>query len=819
MTKRYKVGGMTCSACAHHIETAVKKVSGVEKCAVNLVQNTLIVDGDVGDSEIESAVTGAGYTLEFDGQAKTAAVSGKKRDEAASMLKRFWISFGFMIPLMYISMGHMFNFPLPWFFHGTQNAVILAFSQFLLAIPVLYVNRIYFINGYKRLVRRAPNMDTLIAIGSSAAMLYGIIAVFMIGYGLGNGNTEIAERYSMDLYFESAAMILTLITLGKYFETRAKSKTTDSIQKLMDLTPKTAAVIRGGEEITVSADELSVGDIVVIRPGNILPADGEITEGGSDVNYAAVTGESVPVYKTVGDKVTCGTLSTDGTFRFKAEKVGKDTTISRIVMLVEDAAASKAPIARLADKISGIFVPAVMLIAIITFTAWMIAGKGFEFSLALAIAVLVISCPCALGLATPLAIMVGTGKGAENGILIKNGECLETLSKVTTAVFDKTGTITEGKPAVYHIETHLGEEELLQIACSLEQGSLHPIGKAVSDYAADRGIKPLDAEDFKNITGKGVCGIVGGKQYFAGTLTLMKENAIDFKGYDATADFVSGSMAVFVADTREIKGLILLKDNVKRSAKTAISRLKAMGIKVRVLTGDNKAVAEKLKNELDLDSISAELLPEDKEKEIERMQKNGECVLMVGDGINDSVALTRADVGIAVSDGTDIAIDSADLVLLKDRLDDVVTAIKLSKKTIRNIKQNLFWAFIYNIIGIPIAAGALFPAIGLRLNPMIAALAMSVSSLFVALNSLRLRFFSGKIKEEVKMKKIIRIEGMSCAHCSGRVETALNAIEGVSAKVDLQKKIAEVTGADQIENETLKAAVEGQGYKVVEIKG
>ncbi len=852
MKQKFDVTGMTCSACSAHVEKAVSKVEGVRAVTVNLLSNNMAVEYDeaaVDAPQIIHAVEDAGYGASVH-SAQPARQAQKPVDhvqeEISNMKFRLVVSFLFMIPLMYVSMGHMAGLPLPRWLHGNANAVSFAFTQFLLTLPILYVNRKYYKVGFKTLFKGSPNMDSLIAIGSTAAMVYGIIAIYMIGYGLGHGDSEMVSRYSMDLYFESAAMILALITLGKYLETRSKGKTSEAITKLMDLAPKTALVERGGTEIEIPVEEVAVGDMVIVKPGQSIPVDGEIAEGSSAVDESALTGESIPVEKHPGDRVIAATINKSGWFKFRATKVGGDTTLAQIIALVEDAANSKAPIAKLADKVSGIFVPVVIGIAVLAAAAWLVAGYSVEFALSTGIAVLVISCPCALGLATPVAIMVGTGKGAENGILIKSAEALETAHTINTVVLDKTGTITEGKPRVTDLVTAPGVEEdlLISAAASIEKPSEHPLAEAIVEEASARGILLRSVTDFSAVAGQGIEARIDGKRFLAGNLKMMRENGVPTDGFEQKGETLSeqGKTPLYFAAEGRMLGLVAVADTVKPTSRAAIDAFKSMGIDVVMLTGDNRRTAEAIRRQLGIDRVVAEVLPQDKEREVSAIQQTGKKVAMVGDGINDAPALTRADVGIAIGAGTDVAIESADVVLMKSDLLDAVTAIELSRAVIRNIKQNLFWAFFYNTIGIPLAAGIFFPLFGLRLNPMFGAAAMSLSSVCVVSNALRLKLFQprrkavadtsapipattpervGETKSENKgengMEKKMMIEGMSCGHCSARVEKALNSLEGVSAKVDLEAKCAAISTQGKVSDEQLKAAVVDAGYEVVSL--
>lgn len=818
---------MTCSACSAHVEKSVKKLNGVKSVNVNLLQNNMHVDFDetaVSVDDIINAVVSGGYGASVAGK-KQEKKDNKIDNEISNMKFRLIVSLVCLVPLMYISMGHMWGWPFLSMFHGAENGITFALTQMLLTLPIMYVNRKYYITGFKTLFHGAPNMDSLIAIGSGAAFVYGIIAIYCIGYGLGHGDKEFAHSYMMNLYFESAAMILALITLGKFLESRAKGKTSQAIEKLIDLSPKTAVVIRDGKEVTVGVDDVQIGEIVVVKAGQSVPLDGVIVEGNGAIDESAITGESIAVEKNVGDKVIGATINKSGYFKFKVEKVGEDTALSQIIHLVEEASASKAPIAKLADKVSGIFVPVVISIAVITIIVWLLLGKGVSFALSMGISVLVISCPCALGLATPTAIMVGTGKGAQYGILTKSAESLETAHQVDTVVLDKTGTITEGKPSVTDIApVGISDKELLQIAASIEYLSEHPIAKAIVEKA--NGLELSDVADFEQIAGQGVKGSVDGKKVLAGNYKMMRENNIEVSEDEVFAK--DGKTSLYFAVDNKFVGIIAVADTIKATSRQAIEDMRNMGLDVIMLTGDNAVTANAIKNKLSLSSAVAEVLPSDKEDEVRKLQQNGHKVAMVGDGINDAPALTRADVGIAIGAGTDIAIESADIVLMKSDLQDVVTSIELSHSVIKNIKENLFWAFFYNALGIPIAAGVLYGIAGLKLNPMIAALAMSFSSVFVVSNALRLRFFKPKCnniktvkneKENKTMTKTIKINGMMCSHCTGRVGEVLNTIDGVSAEVSLDNGgQAVVTLAKDVSDDVLKKAVVDAGYEVVGIE-
>lgn len=751
MEQKFDVTGMTCSACSAAVEKSVKKIEGISSVNVSLMTNSMTIayDSDVPEETVIEAVKKAGYGAQVHKKTgeRRAAVSSVNpiEEELKEMRYRVKVSFIFLIPLMYIAMGDMVGLPIPSWLLGTENAVSFAFIQMLLSLPIVYVNMKYYKVGFKALWLRAPNMDSLIAIGSSAAFLYGIYAIFRTGYGLGHGNMEIVHMYAHDLYFESGATILALITFGKYLEAKSKGKTSEAISKLMDLAPKTALIVKNGEEVEVPIEEVVIGDVVVVKPGKSVPVDGTIVEGSSSLDQSALTGESIPVEKTIGDKVIAATINKTGYFRFKAEKVGDDTTLAKIIQLVEDANATKAPIAKLADKISGIFVPTVIGISIVTFIVWMLMGYDFEFALSLAITVLVISCPCALGLATPVAIMVGTGNGAQHGILVKSAEALETMHSINTVVLDKTGTITEGKPVVTDILTNgeMTEEELIHIAASIEKPSEHPLAEAVVEKAKEMGLTLKKVDNFNSVSGMGIAAFIEGKPYIAGNLALMNEESIELGQFQKESDRLAseGKTPLFFGDNKKVLGIIAVADVVKKNSKQAIELFKKMGIDVVMLTGDNKRTAEAIRRQLDIDKVIAEVLPQDKEREVRAIQEKGHKVAMIGDGINDAPALTRADVGVAIGAGTDIAIESADIVLIKNDLLDAVTAVQLSRSTIKNIKQNLFWAFFYNVLGIPLAAGVFYLSMGWKLSPMFAAAAMSLSSVFVVTNALRLKLF------------------------------------------------------------------------------
>lgn len=842
MKQKFDITGMTCSACSAHVEKSVAKTPGVKAVTVNLLSNNMQVDYDetaVTDDQLVQAVVKAGYGASVHssrGQATAKKANSSMDDQIKNMKLRLVISFAFLIPLFYIAMGHMMGLPLPNWMDGTENALIFAFTQLLLVLPILYVNRKYYQVGFHTLLRGAPNMDSLIAIGSTAAVAYGIYAIYKIGWGLGHGELDIVHQYAMDLYFESAGMILTLITLGKFMETRSKGKTSEAITKLMNLAPKTAIVERDGKEIEIPVEDVAQNDLVIVKPGQSIPVDGEVVKGASSVDESALTGESIPVEKHPGDSVIAATINKSGWFQFRATKVGSDTTIAQIIQLVEDAANSKAPIAKLADKVSGIFVPVVITLAVLAAVVWLFLGQSAEFALSIGISVLVISCPCALGLATPVAIMVGTGKGAEHGILIKSAESLETAHTIQTVVLDKTGTVTEGKPKVTDMIPAQGvtEQQLLMTAASIEKPSEHPLADAIVEEAENRSISFFSVQSFETVAGQGIKAVMEDKNFLAGNRTMMEAHQIELNEFAQTGDTLSeqGKTPLYFAMEGRILGVIAVADTIKPTSRSAIDAMKSMGIDVVMLTGDNRRTAEAIRRQLGIDRVVAEVLPQDKEREVAAIQAKGRKTAMIGDGINDAPALTRADVGIAIGAGTDIAIESADIVLMKSDLLDAVTAIELSKAVIRNIKQNLFWAFFYNTIGIPIAAGVLFPLLGLKLNPMFAAAAMSLSSVCVVSNALRLKLFTSRHssrtagqlnptietkKGETSMNKTMKIEGMACEHCKARVEQALNALEGVSAQVDLKNKCANITTEGKVDDDTLKQTVTEAGYEVISL--
>jgi len=820
---KFTVTGMTCSACSSHVQNSVSKLDGVESANVNLLTKSMDVlcADSLSEREIISSVKSAGYN---------AFLSNKKdlpKDETSNLKTRFLVSLIFMIPLFYVSMGHMLGLPLPSFLSAGDKILYLALTELVLCVPILIINFRYFKVGFTRLFKLSPNMDSLIAIGSSSAVLYSLYVTYKLLAATINHDLTTLLTLHMSLYYESAAMILTLITLGKFLESRSTRKTTDAVSKLLDLAPKTAIVERDGVEIEIPAADIVKGDIIIVKPGRAIPADGVVVEGFAAVDESAITGESVPVDKSVGDKVIGACINTSGYIKIRAERVGDDTTLSEIIRLVEEASSSKAPIAKLADKVSLIFVPSVITIAIITFIAWLVSGAGFEPALTSAISVLVISCPCALGLATPTAIMVSTGKAAELGILIKSAEALEALHSIDTAVFDKTGTITHGKPSVTDVIPvgSITKQELIKIAYSLEKMSEHPISRAVCDFAISEQSTFFEAENFISTQGKGISATIEGKDYHAGNAAFIKEKGIftDKAVSDAEKLSGDGKTVIYVADDENLLGIIAVSDTIKDTSKIAIAELQSMGIETIMLTGDNETTAQVVQKSTGIKKVIAEVLPTEKEAVISSLKASGKKVVMIGDGINDSPALASADVGIAIGAGSDIAIESADIVLIKNDLLDVVSALKLSKSTITNIKQNLFWAFFYNAIGIPFAAGLFIPLFNLRLDPMFAAAAMSISSVCVVSNALRLKRFKytpktqKKSKENVIMEKKIVIEGMACHHCSGRVEKVLNEMDGVSATVNLEEKTAYVKVSSNVADSDIKKAIEDAGYTVVSI--
>lgn len=876
--EKYNITGMSCSACSARVKKAVAKLPGMDDVTVNLLTNSMQVQYDEEQLQwamIVAAVEKAGYgaslaqgqaAAETDGgMAPAGAICRQENSkgpasgfqaEAAAMGKRLVWSVVFLLPILYLAMHHMLQvwlgLPVPeWIsslFDGKENALGLAFTQLLLVVPILLLNRKYFVNGFRNLWQGAPNMDSLVGMGSASAAIFGIFSIYLIGWGMGHGDWQLVEAYSKNLYFESAGMIVTLITVGKYLETRAKGNTSEALRKLMDLAPKTALVLRQGQELEVPAAELVVGDEVVVRPGGAFAADGIIISGKTSVDESSITGESIPVEKQPGDRVISATLNLQGYVHFRAEKVGRDSTISQIIALVEEASSSKAPIAKMADKIAGIFVPAVISVATFATIVWLCLGVTVEFAFSIGISILVISCPCALGLATPVAIMVGTGKGAEKGILIKSGEALEAAHRIDTVVLDKTGTITQGMPQLTDLIC-LGEskERIVQLVASLEQASQHPLAKAITNYASQEKVSLLPVEDFMAESGLGISGRIGHKQYYVGNQRYLAQQQVQLGDQQQAADQLSdqGKTVIFLADASGLLGILAVADMEKATSKAAIADMQALGLEVIMLTGDNQRTAEAVARRLGIKRVVAQVMPQDKERTVAELQQAGHRVAMVGDGINDAPALARADVGIAIGAGTDIALESADAVLVGNNLQQVVDAINLSRAVLKNIKENLFWAFFYNIICIPLAAGVFYSAWGIKLSPMIGAAAMSMSSVCVVLNALRLKGFdfSGQAsggaktaelpvteeqiniieqaavaarKDGQTMTKELKIEGMMCQHCQKHVHEALSKMEGVTdVVVDLAGKKATVTCETDIPQESFKAVITEAGYELL----
>lgn len=836
-SQKFDIKGMTCSACSTAVDRNVKKLEGINEVNVNLLNNSMIVkyDENVLNNEIIiKKVQDAGYeAFLVENGKKTQKNSTEKnlgKIETNELKNRLIISFIFAIPLFYISMGHMLNWYLPHLFHGYSNAITFSFTQFLLALPIVFINIKYYKVGFKTLYKGSPNMDSLIAIGTSAAMIYGVFSIYKIGYGLGNNDIDMVIQYSHDLYFESAAIVLTLITLGKFLEARAKENTSEAINKLINLTPKTALVLRNNQEIEIPIDELILKDIVIVKPGNIVPTDGIIIFGNSSIDESMLTGESLPVSKKVGDKVIGASINKSGSFKFEVTKLGEDTVLSQIIKLIEEASSSKAPISKLADRISAIFVPTVIVISILATVTWLFLGYSFEFALSIGIAILVISCPCALGLATPTAIMVGTGKGAQNGILIKSAESLEIAHTINTVVIDKTGTITEGKTQVTDIFTNekITQDKLLQLCATIEKNSEHPLADAILKKTQEKEIELLNATDFEALNGLGIKAKVEDRVFYIGNKKLLDSKNISLDLFYEKSEKLANEAKtpIFIADESEVLGLIAISDVVKPTSKDAILEFEKMGLEVIMLTGDNYKTANAIAKQININNIIAEVLPQDKEKEIQKLQSLGKKVAMIGDGINDAPALVRADVGIAIGAGTDIAIESANIVLVKSDLLDAVKAIQLSNAVIKNIKQNLFWAFFYNIIGIPLAAGVFYTILGWKLSPMFAGAAMSLSSVTVVLNALRLKLFEPRISKNLleknniskgdKMEKILKVDGMTCGHCKARVEKVVSAIDGVdSVEVDLASKNVTVKMSKDISEQTLSDVIVDAGYEVI----
>jgi len=830
--KQFNVTGMSCAACSARVEKAVSGVSGVTSCSVSLLTNSMGVEGSASDADIIKAVKDAGYGASVKGGSKDSAPDDDAlRDtETPAMVKRLIASLVFLVILMYISMGHMmFGAPLPSFMEG--NHVMMGLAQLILAAIVMVINQKFFINGFKGLIHRSPNMDTLVAMGSAASFVYSTWALFAMTDAQLHGGTEAAAKYMHEFYFESAAMILTLITVGKMLEARSKGKTTDALKGLMKLAPKTAVIFVDGEEREVPVEQVKKDDIFVVRPGESIPVDGVITEGESAVDESALTGESIPVDKNVGDEVSAATINQAGFIRCRASRVGEDTTLSQIIKMVSDAAATKAPIAKIADKVSGVFVPAVISIAVITLIVWLIIGKTVGFSLARAISVLVISCPCALGLATPVAIMVGNGVGAKNGILFKTAVSIEETGKVRIVALDKTGTITQGEPSVTDIIAADGtdEEKLLTIANSLEKKSEHPLAKAVIKYCTEKNISSEEVSDFMAVAGNGLKGTIGGSEVYGGNFSYISGLCSMSETVNATYEKLTseGKTPLFFAENGHLLGMIAVADIIKEDSPKAVRELQNMGIHVVMLTGDNERTAKAIGAQAGVDEVIAGVLPDGKENVIRSLKKKGKTA-MVGDGINDAPALTSADMGIAIGAGADVAVDAADVVLMKSRLSDVPAAIRLSRATLRNIRQNLFWAFIYNIIGIPLAAGVY----GLQLNPMFGAAAMSLSSFFVVTNALRLNFFKlhdsshdKRIKTELNdapsetNEKTVSVKGMMCGHCEARVKKALEDINGIDeAIVSHEKGTAIISLSSDVSDKTIRKAIQDAGYKFLGIK-
>lgn len=848
------IEGMTCTACAAAIERKVTQLDGVESAVVNFATENLVVNYNpeiVSTHKIIQTVVDLGYgasTIDDSSTDKSPKTNGEHgyQKQIKEIQNRLIVSLIFTLPLLYLAMGSMVGVPIPGFLAGQQNILINALTQLFLTLPVVYLCRHFYINGFKALAKRIPNMDSLVAVGTSASFIYGVIVLFILAYGFSYTDMDLIHHYAHELYFESTAVILVLITLGKYFETKAKGKTSQAIEKLIALVPESARVIRDEQEIEIPIEDVRLDDHVIIRPGERIPVDGEILSGHSSVDESLLTGESIPVEKKIGDPVICGSINKTGAFEFRATKIGNDTTLSKIIQLVEEAQSSKAPIAQIADQISRYFVPIVMGIAAFSFIVWMLLGFGLSFALSIGISVLVISCPCALGLATPTAIMVGTGKGAEKGILFKNGPALEILGKSDTIVFDKTGTLTVGSPSVTDIilyDASITPQELLVITASLEQKSEHPLSDAIVKKALDDGLDLLEASDFSSIPGMGIQGKVGEIFLFAGNPKLMEKESISFdnviEDYNRLSD--RGKTPLLIGWNHELKGMIAVADTIKESSLQAVTQLKAMGLSVYMLTGDNERTAKAIGEMVNIDNLVSNVLPHEKSLLIKKLQDEGSQVIMVGDGINDAPALAQSDVGIAIGNGTDVAIESADVILMQNDLLNIVSAIQLSKATLRNIKQNLFWAFIYNVIGIPLAAGILFIPFGLKLNPMFAAGAMSLSSVSVVLNALSLKAFKPKLnlryaasdklkvslatlpldiekednntKEGSKMKKLMKVEQMVCQHCVKRIEGVLNNIDGIdSVVVSLEKGEVSFEATDAVNEGAVIAALTDAGY-------
>lgn len=831
--KKFNVTGMSCAACSSRVEKAVSKVEGVQSCSVSLLTNSMGVEGSASEESIIAAVEKAGYGASVAGAEKkqSAETDQLKDKDTPVLMHRLIASVGFLVVLMYISMGHMmWGWPLPAFF--ADNHIAMGLAQLLLCVIIMVINQKFFISGFKGLIHRSPNMDTLVALGSGASFVYSVYALFAMTDAQVKGNAELVMSYMHEFYFESAAMILTLITVGKMLEAHSKGKTTNALKALLNLAPKKATLLIDGKETEVTVDKVKKGDEFVVRPGESIPVDAEITDGSTAVDESALTGESIPVDKVVGDTVSAGTINKAGFIKCSATAVGEDTALSQIIKMVSDAAATKAPVAKIADKVSGVFVPAVIVIALITIAVWLLCGQTVGYALARGISVLVISCPCALGLATPVAIMVGNGMGARKGILFKTAASLEEAGKTQIAVLDKTGTITKGEPKVTDIiPFEITENELLKYAYSIEVKSEHPLAKAIIVKAEELSLNPYEVTDFKAESGNGLSAEYNGKRIIGGSKKYISSILGISNDILSKADKLSeeGKTPLFFMLDNKLLGIIAVADVIKEESPQAIKQLQNMGIKVVMLTGDNERTAKAVGKLAGVDEVIAGVLPDGKEKVVAELKKQGK-VLMVGDGINDAPALTSADIGMAIGSGTDIAIDAADVVFMKSKLTDVPAAVRLSRKTLRNIHENLFWAFIYNVIGIPLAAGVWIPLLGWQLNPMFGAAAMSLSSFCVVTNALRLNFFDitnpkkdRKIKYKSKkddnaMTKTMKIDGMMCSHCEGRVKQSLEGLAQVSqAEVSHEKGTAVVTLTAEVSNDVLKKTVEDQGYNVISI--
>ena len=833
MMKKFNVTGMSCAACSSRVEKAVSKVNGVKSVSVSLLTNSMGVEGSASDESIIAAVEKAGYGASLaGGEKKQSAENEQLKDKDTPVLMhRLIASVGFLAVLMYISMGHMMlGWPLPNFF--TDNHIAMGLVQLLLCVIIMVINQKFFINGFKGLIHRSPNMDTLVALGSGASFVYSVYALFAMTDAQVKGNADLVMSYMHEFYFESAAMILTLITVGKMLEAHSKGKTTNALKALLNLAPKKATLLIDGKETEVTVDKVKKGDVFVVRPGESIPVDAEITDGSTAVDESALTGESIPIDKTVGDSVSAGTINKSGFIKCSATAVGEDTALSQIIKMVSNAAATKAPVAKIADKVSGVFVPVVIVIAVVTIAVWLLCGQTVGYALARGISVLVISCPCALGLATPVAIMVGNGMGARKGILFKTASSLEVAGKIQIAVLDKTGTITKGEPKVTDvIPFGISENELLKYAYSIEVKSEHPLAKAIIVKAEELSLNPYEVTDFKAESGNGLSAEYNGKRIIGGSKKYISSIIGISNDILSKADKLSeeGKTPLFFILDNKLLGIIAVADVIKEESPQAIKQLQNMGIKVVMLTGDNERTAKAVGKLAGVDEVIAGVMPDGKEKVVAELKKQGK-VLMVGDGINDAPALTRADIGMAIGSGTDIAIDAADVVFMKSKLTDVPAAVRLSRKTLRNIHENLFWAFIYNVIGIPLAAGVWIPLLGWQLNPMFGAAAMSLSSFCVVTNALRLNFFDitnpkkdRKIKYKSKkddnaMTKTMKIDGMMCSHCEGRVKQSLEGLAQVSqAEVSHEKGTAVVTLTAEVSNDVLKKTVEDQGYNVISI--